>query len=133
MKLKLIFLAITLISVTNTFAQTAFVESAMKDVKLVPASGVEAIDDQKPCAVANKSSSRTITVKVEESKMVNHKLEKKIIVIGKLRPNEEKFIGYAGCDASIDNSVCTGYRIALAYYDENTPKIKTEGKSITAR
>ena len=144
MKLKYIFLALTFISVTNTFAQKRSVENATKDVALVPSKSMKAQDDQKPCDVYNKSACRTITVRIEESTLVNNFLQKKIIAIEKIGPKEQKFVGYAGCDANAIYEKCTGYKISVAYYedggyntasvqDDNKQVIKTDDKGITAK
>ncbi len=138
MNLKTIFFALTFISVANTFAQTSITENAIKDVALVPSKDAKPIDDQKPCDIINKSSTRTITVKIEVSSVVNNFLEKKIIAIEKIGPREHKFVGYAGCDDNIMYQKCNGYKISAAYYedkgtasgtDKNTPSIKTDDKS----
>ncbi len=123
MKTKIIFLAITFISVTNftnTYAQTQkrIVENAMKDVSLVPSKDAKTKDNQKPCDIVNKSPCRTISVRIEESELVNNFLQKKIISIEKIGPKEQKFVGYAGCDANVVYEKCIGYKISVAYYED---------------
>ena len=91
--------------------------------------------------VMNKSSSRTVTVRIEETTLVNNYLQKKIIAIEKIGPKEQKFVGYAGCDASALYEKCTGYKIAIAYYEEVSPATTPNGaqaifadeKGITAK
>jgi len=141
MKKTIMLLAFVFIGVTNTFAQKRMVENAMKDVALVPAKSAKALEDKKGCDVINKSSSRTITVRIEESTLVNNFLQKKIIAIEKIGPKEQKFVGYAGCDANVLYEKCTGYKIAIAYYEDGTPAesakvastIITEEQAITAK
>ena len=121
MRQKIILLTLAIISVSSAFAQKRIVENAIKDVALVPAKSVKAIDDQKACDVFNKSSSRTITVRIEETILVNNFLQKKVIAIEKIGPKEQKFVGYAGCEANVLYEKCTGYKIAIAYYEEDMP------------
>ena len=121
MKIKLILLASTLISVSSAYAQKRVVENASNDARLIPATGAKPIDDKKPCAVFNKSTSRTISVRVEESVMLNNFLQKKIIAIEKIGPQEQKFVGYAGCDVNVIREKCVGYKITTAYYEDSAP------------
>jgi len=143
MKFKIMFVALTFISVSNTFAQKRMVENAIKEVALVPSKCTKKLEDQKACDVINKSSSRTVTVRIEETTLVNNFLQKKIIAIEKIGPKEQKFVGYAGCDANVLYEKCTGFKIAIAYYDDNTPADQTnkvansivavDDKAITAK
>jgi len=142
MKIKLISIALVFASITSAFAGNKIQEDATKDVKLVPAIRTDATQDQKPCAVANKSLTRTITVRIEESTIVNNFLEKKTITFEKIGPNEHKFLGFAGCDDKVLYNKCTGYKILVAYYDDNISVEPTQtsmtinnigGKEITSR
>lgn len=117
MKLKTIFFALAFISATNAFAQNRVVENAIKDVALVPSKDAKMVDNQKPCDIFNKSATRTVTVRIEESSVVNNFLQKKVIV-QKIGPKEQKFVGYAGCDGNVLYEKCTGYKINIAYYEE---------------
>ena len=120
MKQTIFFLAISLLSVTTTFGQKRIVENAAKEAALVPAIGAKVLPDRKACAVTNKSADRTISVRIEESVMVNDFLQKRIKVIEKIGPKEQKFVGYAGCDANVLGEKCSGYKILVAYYDDAT-------------
>ena len=120
MKHILSILAIMLFSATATFAQLRTVENASKEASLVPAIGAKALADRKACAITNKSADRTITVRVEESVIVNDFLQKRTLVFEKIGPKDQKFVGYAGCDASPLGEKCMGYKILLAYYDDAT-------------
>ena len=112
-------LAISLLS-APAFAQKKIVENAAKEAALVPAIGAKALPDQKACAITNKSATRTITVRIEESVMVNDFLQKRTMVIANIGPKEQKFVGYAGCDANVLGEKCKGYKILLAYYEDGT-------------
>ncbi len=118
MKKILLLAAAAIISANGAFAQKKIVENAAKVAVLVPAKGAKVLTDQKACAITNKSSDRIITVRIEESVMVNDYLQKRIKVIEKIGPNEEKFVGYAGCEANVLGEKCKGYKILLAYYDD---------------
>ena len=118
MKTLSLILAITIISANGAFAQKRIVENAGKEVALVPAIGAKVLADRKACAITNKSVDRTITVRIEESVMVNDYLQKRIKVIEKIGPKEQKFVGYAGCEANVLGEKCAGYKILLAYYDD---------------
>ena len=120
MKQTLITLAIGLLSVNTIFAQQHQVENASREAALVPAIGAKALADRKACAITNKSTTRTITVRVEESVAVNDFVQKKVRVFEKIAPNEQKFVGYAGCDASPLGEKCMGFKVLLAYYDDNS-------------
>ena len=111
-------LAITIISANGALAQKRIVENAGKEVALVPAIGAKVLADRKACAITNKSVDRTVTVRIEESVMVNDYLQKRIKVIEKIGPKEQKFVGYAGCEANVLGEKCAGYKILLAYYDD---------------
>ena len=50
--------------------------------------------------------------------MVNNFLQKRIKVVEKIGPKEQKFVGYAGCEANPIYEKCAGYKILLAYYDD---------------
>ena len=121
MKQAIFILAISLFSASAATAQKRMVENATKEAALVPAIGAKVLVDRKACAITNKSADRTITVRVEESVMVNDFLQKRTRVFEKIAPKEQKFVGYAGCDASPLGEKCMGYKILLAYYDEVTP------------
>ena len=118
MKTLSLILGITIISAGSAFAQKRIVENAAKVAALVPAKDAKVLVDRKACAISNKSSDRTITVRIEESVMVNDYLQKRIKVIEKIGPKEEKFVGYAGCEANVLGEKCAGYKILLAYYDD---------------
>ncbi len=118
MKTLSLILAITIISANGALAQKRIVENAGKEVALVPAIGAKVLADRKACAITNKSVDRTVTVRIEESVMVNDYLQKRIKVIEKIGPNEQKFVGYAGCEANVLGEKCQGYKILLAYYDD---------------
>jgi len=120
MKQTIFLLAISLFSATATFAQKRIVENAAKEAALVPAIGAKVLPDRKACAVTNKSATRTISVRIEESVMVNDFLQKRIKVIEKIGPKEQKFVGYAGCDANVLGEKCQGYKILVAYYEDAT-------------
>jgi len=142
MKQTIFILAIAMFGVTTTFAQQRKVENAAKEAALVPAIGAKVLPDRKACAVTNKSGERTITVRVEESVMVNDFLQKRTRVFEKIGPKEQKFVGYAGCDASPLGEKCMGYKVLLAYYDDaapdapmasNEPAIKGAASAVAAR
>ncbi len=118
MKTLTLILAITAISANGAFAQKRIVENAAKVAALVPAKDAKVLTDQKACAITNKSADRTITVRIEESVMVNDYLQKRIKVVEKIGPKEQKFVGYAGCEANVLGEKCKGYKILLAYYDD---------------
>ena len=118
MKTLSLFLAIGILSAPAAFAQKRIVENAAKVAALVPAKDAKVLVDRKACAISNKSADRTITVRIEESVMVNDYLQKRIKVIEKIGPKEEKFVGYAGCEANVLGEKCAGYKILLAYYDD---------------
>ena len=119
MKTSITLLAIiTLFSANSAIAQKRIVENAAKVAALVPAKDAKVLVDRKACAITNKSADRTITVRIEESVMVNDYLQKRIKVIEKIGPKEQKFVGYAGCEANVLGEKCAGYKILLAYYDD---------------
>ena len=120
MKTLSLILGITIISATSAFAQKRIVENAAQVAALVPAKDAKVLVDRKACAITNKSTDRTITVRIEESVMVNDYLQKRIKVIEKIGPKEQKFVGYAGCDANVLGEKCAGYKILVAYYDDAT-------------
>src|ERR1700739_45008 len=120
MKQAIFILAISLFSASAATAQQRIVENAAKEAALVPAIGAKVLADRKACAVTNKSADRTITVRVEESVMVNDFLQKRVRVFEKIGPKEQKFVGYAGCDANVLGEKCQGYKILLAYYEDGT-------------
>ena len=118
MKTIILLAAAAIISANSAFAQKRIVENAAKMAALVPDKGAKVLTDRKACAITNKSSDRIITVRIEESVMVNDYLQKRIKVIEKIGPNEQKFVGYAGCEANVLGEKCKGYKILLAYYDD---------------
>ncbi len=119
MKLRLIFLiAVITLSAVNVLAQKR-VENAIKATAIIPSVGNEPCKlNTKPCAVINKATDRPITVRVEESIIVNNSFYKKTIELSKIAPGESRYIGCAGStkDGQYDKSV--GYKILLAYYEE---------------
>ena len=118
MKRKLFsLLAVILLYVPAAFAQR-IVENARREAMLVPARGVAALPDRKACAIANRSPDRTITVRVEESIMINDFVEKQIREVARIGPRDQKFIGYTGCETDALSQRCVGYKILVAYYDE---------------
>ena len=119
MKQTIILLCLVLVCNANTFAQTNTVENPIKDVQLTASKDYQPIEDQKPVDVVNRSASKTITVKIEQSILMNNYLEKKMVVLEKLAPNERRFLGYAGCDESAMHQKCVGYKVTLAYYENN--------------
>jgi hypothetical protein len=119
MKQIIMFFTVVIVSVTNTNAQNTTSENPFKDVQLTASKDYKPIDDQKPCDLLNKSAYKTITVKIEQSILMDNYLEKKMIVVEKLGPNERRFVGYAGCDQSAMHQKCMGYKIAFAYYENN--------------
>ncbi len=73
---------------------------------------------KRACAVFNRSVDRIITVRIEESVMINDHLEKRVRAIEKIGPRDRKFVGYAGCEADVLGERCMGFRILVAYYDD---------------
>jgi len=132
MKQTIFILAIGLFSASAAFGQKKLVENAAKEAALVPAIGAKVLPDRKACAVYNKSDSRAITVRVEESVMINDFLQKRTRVFEKVAPKEQKFVGYAGCDASPLGEKCMGYKIMLAYYDEVAPAKEADATASVA-
>ena len=127
MKTSIVLLAIiTLFSANSAIAQKRIVENAAKVAALVPAKDAKVLVDRKACAITNKSADRTITVRIEESVMVNDFLQKRIKVIEKIGPKEQKFVGYAGCEANVLGEKCAGYKILLAYYDDARSEAPTQ-------
>ncbi len=118
MKLKLYFL-IAIIALCNMNANAQnFVEDATKLAALVPGLASDACKlTTKPCVVTSKATDRTITVKIEETFIVNNELHKKTMVFEKLAPGEKRFIGCAGTIKDAQYEKSTGYKILLAYYD----------------
>ena len=123
MKFKIIFIALTIISVPKIFGQKRLVENAFKDAQLVAAKDATPIEDEKACAIINKSANRTISVRIEESTMTNNFLRKRIIAFEKIAPGQRKFVGYAGCEANVLAEKCRGYKIIAAYYEDGQPVI----------
>ena len=110
-------IAIILFSI-NASAQT-FVDDATKMAKLVPAINVSPCKpNTKPCALTNKAADRSITVKVEETFIVDNQLHKKIIVLEKVAPGENRYIGCAGTTRDELHELSTGYKVLNAHYDE---------------
>lgn len=106
-----------LVCTSGAFAQR-LVENARREAMLVPAKGIQTLPDRKACAIANRSPDRTISVRVEESIMINDFVEKHVKEISKIGPKEQKFIGYTGCETDALSQRCVGYKIVVAYYDE---------------
>ena len=104
--------------ITNVFAQKHVAENAIKVAALVPAQGVVCSPGTKSCAVTNKSTDRSITVKIEETFEVNKQFFKKTIMAEKVVPGENRYIGCAGCPANTAGNKCIGYKIVLAYFEE---------------
>ena len=121
MKLKIILFALSFISAASTFAQKRIVENAKRDALLVTANGAKVVENKTAYAVANQSSTRTISVRLEEAVITNNYLEKKVIAVEKIGPNQQKFVGYSGCDTNVLGTKCIHYKIALAYYDDAPP------------
>ena len=119
MKQSFLFLVtIILFSISNAGAQT-FIDDATKMAKLVPAiNATPCKPNTKPCALTNKATDRSITVKVEETFIVDKQLHKKIIVLEKVAPGENRYIGCAGTTKDELHELSTGYKILIAHYDE---------------
>jgi len=121
--------------------QVVMKENAIKVAALVPGNGENgcAKMSTRPCAVTNKSPDRTITVKVEESFLINNTLIKKQLVLDKVAPNENRYIGCAGCSKDDISEKCTGYKIVLAYYEQpDSVRVRAifyddQTKAVTAR
>ena len=121
--------------------QVAMKENAIKVAALVPGQGDNACArmSSRPCAVTNKSPDRTITVKVEESFLINNTLIKKQLVLDKVAPNENRYIGCAGCTKDDLSEKCTGYKIVMAYYEQpDSVRVRAifyddQTKAVTAR
>ncbi len=121
MKLKIYFLTmvIALNAIIVQAQQVHMMENAIKVATLVPGIGENGCKmTTKPCAITNKSPDRTITVKVEESFLINNVIRKKIVVLDKVAPSENRYIGCAGCSKDDLSEKCTGYKIVLAYYEQ---------------
>ena len=120
MKLNYYFLIPALVLNTmHADAQIHVAPNAIRVAALVPATGsTGCMIDTKPCAVTNKGTDRTITVKVEESFLANNSIHKKVIQLDRVAPNENRYIGCAGCTKDGPDEKCLGYKIILAYYDE---------------
>ena len=120
MKLKFYLpIAVIALGTLNASAQKRVVENAMKVATLVPAVGTTGCKmDTKPCAITNKASDRTITVRVEASFLINNEVRKKTVTLDRIAPSENRYIGCAGCANDGLYNTCTGYKIVLAYYDE---------------
>ena len=112
------------ISMRSTFAQKMVVENAWREASLVAATGVAEQPGKRACAVLNRSVDRIITVRIEESVMINDHLEKRVRAIEKIGPRDRKFVGYAGCEADVLGERCMGFRILVAYYDDAS-RVKT--------
>ena len=116
------FVVIMAFVVTNAGAQKRVVENAVKVAALVPPStGTGCKLNTRPCALLNKDHGRTITVRIEESFVVNNTLSKKVIVMDKIAPGEKRYVGCAGSVTDGQNKESTGYKILLAYYDDPAP------------
>ena len=136
MKAKLTLLLVTLLFCAHgSFAQKMIVENARREAVLVPAVGQPAQPDRKACAVMNRSTDRVITVRIEESVMINDFVETKIVAIEKIAPRERRFIGYSGCETDALSRRCVGYKIIVSYYDDvrrGTPKPRMKATSAVA-
>ena len=123
MKVRFYFLVVVMaLSITNAVAQKRVVENAIKVAALVPATGGGGCKiNTRSCAILNKAPDRTITVRIEESFVVNNTLSKKVVVMDKLAPGEKRYVGCAGSVTDGLNKESTGYKILLAYYDDPDP------------
>ena len=121
MKTKLFSLIFILIlSVKGVYGQDNSANNAPKDVTLGAAYGVASCDPQmKPCAIINKSTTQTITAHVEASYIISGQLVKKMLVLDKLVPGENRYVGCAGCTTAGPKAdkKCTGYKIMSAIYE----------------
>ena len=124
--------AVIFISIQPTFAQKMIVENAWSEAGLVAATGVAEQPGKRACAVFNRSADRIITVRIEESVMINDHLEKRVRAIEKIGPRDRKFVGYAGCDADVLGERCIGFRILVAYYDDASRMKTTHSTSRTS-
>ena len=120
------------IGIQPTFAQKMVVENAWREAGLVAATGVAEQPGKRACAVFNRSVDRVITVRIEESVMINDHLEKRVRAIEKIGPRDRKFVGYAGCDADVLGERCIGFRILVAYYDDASRMKTTHSTSRTS-
>ena len=136
MRTNLIFLLVTLLfCAQGSFAQKMIVENAHREAVLVPAVGQPVEPDRKACAVMNRSTDRVITVRIEESIMINDFVETKVVAIEKIAPRERRFIGYSGCETDALSRRCVGYKILVSYYDDvrrTTPKPRMKTTSAVA-
>ena len=100
--------------------QVVMKENAIRVAALCPGAGENSCAklNTRPCAVTNKSSDRNITVKVEESFLINNTFVKKILVLDNILPNENRYIGCAGCTKDDLSDKCVGYKIVMAYYEQ---------------
>ena len=133
---------VILLNAAITHAQQVVMkENAIKVAALVPAIGDNACTKMstRPCAVTNKSPDRTITVKVEESVLINNTLVKKQLVLDKVAPSENRYIGCAGCTKDDMSEKCVGYKITMAYYEQpDSVRVRAifyddQTKAVTAR
>jgi hypothetical protein len=89
--------------------------------------------------VTNKSPDRKITVKVEESFLINNILSKNVLVLDKIGPNESRYIGCAGCSKDSLDAKCTGFKILMAYYEQaDSVRVRAifdddQSKAVTSR
>ncbi len=81
------------IGIQPTFAQKMVVENAWSEAGMVAATGVAEQPGKRACAVFNRSADRIITVRIEESVMINDHLEKRVRAIEKIGPRDRKFVG----------------------------------------
>ena len=121
MKHSLYIIAIATVFCTSASAQT-FVEDAIKMAALVPAANNDGGCKltTKPCAITNKAPERAITVKIEETIIINDEMHKRVMVMERIAPGEKRFIGCAGTTRDDQKVKSAGYKILLAYYDEVT-------------
>ena len=92
---------------------------AKNEANICAAQGILSCDkNTRPCAVLNKSTTRTITVKVEETFVFGNIISKKVLTFEKVNPQENKYIGCAGCIESPQGRKCIGYKIIDAWYND---------------
>jgi len=120
MKRSFIFLVTSFLisATTSASAQVLHVEDAYKDVALIRASGVTCEMDTRSNAITNKNSCRTITVRIEETSVIDSVQQKRTVVFSHIKPKETRFIGCSGCMNSLLGSRCMEYKLLIAYYDD---------------
>jgi hypothetical protein len=90
------------------------VENATKYVTIVKSDTT----NSRSLFIYNKSQ-RLVTVRIEESVNVDNFLQKRTMIFRKINPNEKRFIGIAGCDHFLMQEKCKGYKLLIAYYEDN--------------